>query len=203
VFSLARFISTFSSVQFSCSVVSDSLRPHESQHARPPCPSPTPGVHSDSRPSSQWCHLAISSSVVPLRLVFPWSPKQLVSWDFPSLSSQEFPLVCFVFCFHTRGFYPMRRKSGLIMRTKNLIEILFAWVYKSSDKVEVFDRGKSVCHYLYIVFSLSWLVSPTNHGSVLMFWGEGSAIEVVPASHHCSQKVCLILVLFQKRVGRR
>ena len=45
----------FSSVQFSCSVVSDSLQPHESQHARPPCPSPTPGVHSDSRPSSQWC----------------------------------------------------------------------------------------------------------------------------------------------------
>ena len=43
----------FSSVQFSCSVVSDSLQPHESQHARPPCPSPTPGVHSDSRPSSQ------------------------------------------------------------------------------------------------------------------------------------------------------
>ena len=41
------------------------LRPHESQHARPPCPSPTPGVHSDSRPSSQWCHPAISSSVIP------------------------------------------------------------------------------------------------------------------------------------------
>ena len=54
-----------SSVQFSCSVVSDSLRPHELQHARPPCPSPTPGVHSDSGPSSQWCHPAISSSVVP------------------------------------------------------------------------------------------------------------------------------------------
>ena len=55
----------FSSVQFSCSVVSDSLRPHESQHARPPCPSPIPRVHSNSRPSSQWCHPAISSSVVP------------------------------------------------------------------------------------------------------------------------------------------
>ena len=52
--------------QISHSVVSNSLRPHESQHARPPCPSPTPGVHSDSRPSSQWCHPAISSSVVPL-----------------------------------------------------------------------------------------------------------------------------------------
>ena len=55
----------FSSVQFSCSVVSDSLQPHESQHARPPCPSPSPGIHSDSCASSPWCHPAISSSVVP------------------------------------------------------------------------------------------------------------------------------------------
>ena len=54
-----------SSVQFNRSVVSDSLQPHESQHARPPCPSPTLGVHSHSHPSSQWCHPAISSSVVP------------------------------------------------------------------------------------------------------------------------------------------
>ena len=53
------------SVQFSRSVVSNSSRPHESQHARPPCPSPTPGVHPDSRPSSRRCHPAISSSVVP------------------------------------------------------------------------------------------------------------------------------------------
>ena len=53
------------SVQFSCSVVSDSLQPHESQHTRPPCPSPTPGVHSDTHPSSPWCHPAISSSVIP------------------------------------------------------------------------------------------------------------------------------------------
>ena len=51
--------------QINCSVVSDSLLPHESQHTRLPCPSPAPGVHSDSRPSSQWCHPAISSSVVP------------------------------------------------------------------------------------------------------------------------------------------
>ena len=53
------------SVQFSPSVLSDSSWPHESQHARSPCPSPTPGVHSDSCPSSQWCHPAISSSIVP------------------------------------------------------------------------------------------------------------------------------------------
>ena len=54
-----------SSVQFSRSVMSDSLQPHELQHAGPPCPSPTPGVHSDLRPLSQWCHPAISSSVIP------------------------------------------------------------------------------------------------------------------------------------------
>ena len=55
----------FSSIQFSCSVVSDSLRPHELQHSRPPCPSPTPGVHSKSCPLSRWCHPTISSSVIP------------------------------------------------------------------------------------------------------------------------------------------
>ena len=70
----------FSSVQFSCSVVSDSLQPHESQHARPPYPSPTPGVFSNSRPSSRWCHPAISSSVVP----FSSCPQSLpASGSFP------------------------------------------------------------------------------------------------------------------------
>ena len=59
------FFHQIRSDQISHSVVSDSLWPHESQHARPPCPAPTPGVHSDSRPLSQWCHPAISSSVVP------------------------------------------------------------------------------------------------------------------------------------------
>ena len=76
-----------SSVQFSSSVVSDSLRPHESQHARPPCPSQTPEVHSDSRPSSQWCHPAISSSVGPfsscpqsLPVSGSFSMSQLFAW---------------------------------------------------------------------------------------------------------------------------
>ena len=62
---IPRYILLFSSVQFSRSVVSNSLRPHESQYTRPPCPSPTPGVHWDSRPLSQWCHPAISSSAFP------------------------------------------------------------------------------------------------------------------------------------------
>ena len=73
-----RSIDSFSkiiyfSVQFSCSVVSDSFRPHESQHTRPPCPSPSPRVYSDSHPSSQWCHPAISSSVIP----FSFCPQSL------------------------------------------------------------------------------------------------------------------------------
>ena len=59
-------IKYFSSVQFSCSVLSDSLRPHELQHARPPCPSPTPRVYLNPCPSSRWCHPTISYSVVPL-----------------------------------------------------------------------------------------------------------------------------------------
>ena len=62
---LINWSTKHSSVQFSHSVVSDSLRPHELQHARPPCSSPTPRVHPNPCPSSRWCHLAISSSVVP------------------------------------------------------------------------------------------------------------------------------------------
>ena len=75
------------SVQFSLSVVSDSLWPHELQHARPPCPSPTPRVYTNSRPSSQWCHPAISFSVVPifscpqsLSASEPFPMSQLFAW---------------------------------------------------------------------------------------------------------------------------
>ena len=70
-------VNVIRSDQISHSVVSDSLRPPESQHARPPCPSPTPGVHWDSHPSSQWCHPAISSSVVP----FSSCPKYSQVWS--------------------------------------------------------------------------------------------------------------------------
>ena len=70
------------SVQFSHSVVSDSLQPHESQHARPPCPSPSPGVHPDLHPSCPCCHPAISSSVFP----FSSCPPN------PSQPSESFPM---------------------------------------------------------------------------------------------------------------
>ena len=82
----------FSSVQFSHSVVSDSLRPHELQHARPPCPAPTPGVHSKSRPSSWWCHPAISSSVVPFSSCLQ-----------PFPASEPFPMSYYVYQRHLKS----------------------------------------------------------------------------------------------------
>ena len=86
LFELMNFLfgyrSWFSSVQFSRSVMSDSLRPHESQHARPPRSSPSSGFHSDSCPSSLWCHPAISSLVVP----FSSCPQSLPASEFFPMS---------------------------------------------------------------------------------------------------------------------
>ena len=79
-YNIVIIIFWISSVECSRSVVSDSLQPHDSQHVRPPCPSPTPRVYSNSCPSSQWCHPAISSSVVP----FSSRPQSLpASGSFP------------------------------------------------------------------------------------------------------------------------
>ena len=74
------------SVQFICSIVSNSLQPHELQHIRPLCPSPTPGVYPNSCPLSRWCHLTISSSVVPFSCLqsFPASGSFQMSQLFTS-----------------------------------------------------------------------------------------------------------------------
>ena len=100
-----------SSVQFSRSVVSDSLWHHESQHTRPLCPSPTPGVHSNSCPSSQCCHPAISSSVVPFSS-FP-NPSQhqgLFQW----LNSSHEVAKGLEFQLQHQSFHPSNEHSGLI-----------------------------------------------------------------------------------------
>ena len=115
------------SVQFSHSVMSDSLRPHESQHARPPCPSPTPGVHSDSCPSSQWCHPAISSSVIafsscpqflPESESFPKS--QLFVWGGQSTgvsaSTSVFPM-------NTQDWSPSEWTSWISLQSKRLSRV--------------------------------------------------------------------------------
>ena len=110
------------SVQFSCSVMSYSSRPHESQHARPPCPSPTPGVHSNSCPSSLWCHPAISSSVVPFSSCPQYLPasgsfpmSQLFTWGGQSIeasaSASGGSLGHTLICYYSQNRYYTKRNS--------------------------------------------------------------------------------------------
>ena len=126
-----------SSVQFSRSVLSDSLRPHESQHVRPPCPSPTPGVYSNSRPSSRWCHPAISSSVVhfsscPQSLSasesFPMS--QLFAWGGQStgVSACQSTGVSALASFlpeNTQGWPPLEWTGWISLQSKGLSRVFF------------------------------------------------------------------------------
>ena len=117
----------FSSVQISRSVVSNSLWPHESQHARPPCPSPTPGVHSNSHPSSQWCHPAISSLVVPFSSCpqslpasesFPMS--QLFAWGGQSTGASA--LASFL-PQKSQGWYPSEWTDWISLQSKGLSRV--------------------------------------------------------------------------------
>ena len=114
----------FSSVQFSRSVMSDSLRPRESQHARPSCPSPTPRVHSNSRPLSWWCHPAISSSVVPfsscpqsLPTSEPFPMSQLLAWGGQSTGVSA--LASFL-PKNTQGWSPLEWTGWISLQSKGL-----------------------------------------------------------------------------------
>ena len=116
-----------SSVQFSHSVMSDSLRPHESQHTRPPCSTPIPGVHSDSHPSSQWCHPAISSSVVPFSSCpeslpasesFPMS--QLFTWG--GQSTRVWLLASFL-PKKSQGWFPSEWTGWISLQSKGLSRV--------------------------------------------------------------------------------
>ena len=109
----------FSSVQFSHSVMSDSLWPHELQHARPPCPSPTPRVHSNSHPLSRCCHPAISSSVVP----FSSCPESLpASGSFPV--SQLFHLKWPKYWSFSFSISPSSEHPGLISFRMDWLDLL-------------------------------------------------------------------------------
>ena len=114
-------------VQLSPSVVSDSLQPHESQHTRPPCPSPTPGIYSNSCPSSRWCHPAISSSVVsfpscpqslPASGSFPMS--QLFTWGGQSTGISA--LASFL-PKKSQGWSPLERTGWISLQSKGLSRV--------------------------------------------------------------------------------
>ena len=146
----------FSSGQFSHSVVSDSLRPHESQHARSPCPSPTPGVHSNSYPSSWWCHPAISSSVIPFSSCpqslpasasFPMS--QLSTWGGQSIgvsaSASVLPM-------NTQDRSPLGWTGWISLQSKGLSRVFsntavqkhqFFGTHLSSQSTSIHDHWKN------------------------------------------------------------
>ena len=114
----------FNSVQFSHSVMSDYLQPHESEHARPPCPSPSPGVHSNSHPSGQWYHPVISSSVVPSSFCphslpasesFPMS--QLFTWGGQSTGVS---VLAYFLPKNTQGWSPLEWTGWISLQSKGL-----------------------------------------------------------------------------------
>ena len=117
----------FVSVQFSRSVMSNSLQSHESQHARPPCPSPTPKVHSDSRPLSQWWHPAISSSVIPFSSClksFPASESFKMSQLFVSGSqSTELSALASFLPKKSQGWSPSEWTGWISLQSKGLSRV--------------------------------------------------------------------------------
>ena len=116
-----------SSYQFSCSVVSDSLWPHGLQHSTLTCPSPTPGVHPNPFPLSQWCHPTISSSVVPFSSCpqsFPESGSFPMSWLFTS-SGQSIGASssASVFSMNTQGWFPSGLTGLIFLLSKGLSRV--------------------------------------------------------------------------------
>ena len=116
-----------SSVQFSHSVVSDSLWPHESQHARPPCPSSTPGVNPNSRPSSRWRHQAISFSVIPFS---SWPQSLPASESFPMSQlfasggqSTGVSASASVLTMNTQDWSPLRWTGWISLQSKGLSRV--------------------------------------------------------------------------------
>ena len=133
-------IITFSSFQFSRSVLSDSSRPHESQYARPPCPSPTPRVYANSCPSSQWCHPAISSSVVPYS-----------SCPQPLPASGSFPMSQ-LFAWGGQSIGVSASVSVLSMNTQDWISFRMDWL----DLVAVQGTLKSLLQHHSSKASILW-----------------------------------------------
>ena len=120
------FMFCFSSVQFSHSVVPDSLWPHQRQHARPPCPSPTPRVYPKSCPLSRWCHPTILSSVVPFSSCpqsFPASGSFQMSQLFASGGQSIGVSALSVLPMNTQGWSPLRYTGWISLQSKELSRV--------------------------------------------------------------------------------
>ena len=165
------------SVHFSCSVVSDSLWPHKLQHARPPCPSPTPRVYSDSCPSSQWCHPAISSPLVPFSscpqslpasvfsnestLCMRW-PKYW-SFSFSIIPSKEVPgLIAFRMDWldllavqgTLKSLLQHHRSKASILRHSAFFTVQLSYPYMTTGKTIALTRQNFVGKVMSLVFNM-------------------------------------------------
>ena len=137
------FIADFSSVQFSRSVVSDSLRPHGLQHARLPCPSPTPGAYSNSCPSGWWCHPAISSSVIPFFSCRRLFPALQISWIYLILSI--FGVVGLGEQYLVEGVISL----GFRWRSWTCWSLHSRWIHLSPEKLETDRKWTLKCYSFY------------------------------------------------------
>ena len=150
----------FSSVQFSCSIMSDSLQPHELQHTRPLCPSPTPRVHPNSCLLSRWCHPTISSSVVPFSSCFQsfsasgsFPMSQLFAWRGQSIGSFSFSIS------------PSNEHPGLISFRMDWLDLLAvqgtlrSLLQNRSWKASIFRRSA----FFTIQLSHPYMTTGKNH----------------------------------------
>ena len=137
--------------------MSDSLRPHESQHARPPCPSPTPGVHSHSHPSSRWCHPAISSSVVPfsscpqsLPASESFAMSQLFSWGGQSTGVSA--LASFL-PKNPQDWSPLEWTGWISLQSKGLSKVFSNTTVQKHQFIEI-----QPCPFIYMWFMAAFVM---------------------------------------------
>ena len=112
-------------IQFSCSVMSDSLQPHGPQHARPPCPSPAPRVYSNSCPLSQWCHPAISSSLIPFSSCpqsFP-APGSFPRSQFFTSGGQSVVVSASVLPINSQDWFPLEWTGWISLQSKGPLRV--------------------------------------------------------------------------------
>ena len=150
-------------VQFSRSVMSDSLWPHEMQHARPPCPSPTPRVHSNSCPSSRWCHPASSSAVLPFSSCpqplpasgsFPMN--QLVAWGGQSIGVSASASVLPIY---TQDWSPLGWTGWIFLQSFRVVSTI--------KKVVVF-RPPHPDRFIFIIWKFSCTYCWVHWGLLLL-----------------------------------
>ena len=150
----------------SCSVMSDTLWPHEPQHARPPCPSPTPGIHSNSCPLSQWCHPAISSSVVtffscpqslPASESFPMS--QLFTWGGQSTGVLA---LASVLPKNTQDWSPLEWAGWISLQSKGLSRVFSNTTVQKHQffGAQLSSQSNSHIHTWLLEKPLPWLDGP-------------------------------------------